>query len=143
MTTLYNKTALKKIKKNDLITMFLDLQASDYNARMDDRKLTNITPFLEEENKGLREELRGAEIAIDIIKQENECNKKNMRKFMRERKELKEENEELHKSAIAESFAIEEQTSIIEKLDDRLVNLRAMEKDITLHPDYQILVELN
>ena len=95
MTTLYNKTALKKIKKDDLVLMYLDLQARDYNARMDERKLTNITPFLEEENKDLKEELGAKNIALDIIKQENEVNKKNMFRFMKEIKELKREIEEL------------------------------------------------
>ncbi len=38
MATLYNKTALKKIKKDELIQMFLDLQARHYNSRMDSQE---------------------------------------------------------------------------------------------------------
>ena len=102
MTTLYNKTALKKIKKNDLVLMFLDLQASDYNARMDDRKLKNITPFLEEEIKELKEQ-------IDIGTEQHFADCAKLNKFHR-------------------------------KIRDEYDRLK---EDITIHPDYQRLVELD
>ena len=82
---MFTKTALKKMKKADLVDLFLDQQARVLDDKMD-----------------------------DTLKAENE--------------KLKAENEE--------------QSSTIEKLDERLGNLRAMEKDITLHPDYEILVKL-
>jgi len=35
MATLYNKTALKKVKKDELVQMFLDLQAQMNDIKMD------------------------------------------------------------------------------------------------------------
>jgi regulator of replication initiation timing len=58
MATLYNKTALNKIKKADLIQMFLDQQ-----AKLNDKSLDGWTATLEEykmlkvENKKLKEDL--------------------------------------------------------------------------------------
>jgi len=43
-----------------------------------------------EENKKLKEEIESLEISLIIVKGENETNKKNLRKFMEENKELKE-----------------------------------------------------
>ena len=109
MTTLYNKTALKKIKKNDLVLMFLDLQASDYNARMDDRKLKNITPFLEEEIKELNEKIEGLREKLDIGTEQHFADCAKLNKFHR-------------------------------KIRDEYDRLK---EDITIHPDYQRLVELD
>jgi hypothetical protein len=36
MATLYNKTALKKIRKKELVQMFLDKQAREINYSMED-----------------------------------------------------------------------------------------------------------
>ena len=46
-----------------------------------------------EENKELREELSVTNTALEMLKDENEVNKKNMFKFMKQNKELKEEYE--------------------------------------------------
>jgi hypothetical protein len=50
-----------------------------------------------EENEKLKEELSATNTALEMLKDENEVNKKNMLKFMEENKKLKEAYEEQHK----------------------------------------------
>lgn len=61
---MYNKTTLKKIKKDELVQMYLDLQAKNYDEKMEevlDKCCTNaINETVEElkkENESLKEEL--------------------------------------------------------------------------------------
>ena len=81
---MFTKTALKKIKKPDIIDLYLGLQARVFDDKMDEDRW----------------------------------------RYQAHRK-LQAKNED--------------QSSIIEKLEKRLANL---EKDITLHPDYETLVKL-
>lgn len=60
---MYNKTTLKKIKKDELVQMYLDLQAKNYDEKMEevlDKCCTNaINETVEElkkENESLKEE---------------------------------------------------------------------------------------
>ena len=170
MTTLYNKTALKKIKKNDLVLMFLDLQASDYNARMDDRKLKNITPFLEEEIKELKEQIeRERGFALQAIITRGKDFQPEIDELKEEIEDLKEENETLK-----ENYEQIDNSSFlkIKELNEKIEGLREkldigteqhfadcaklnkfhrkirdeydrLKEDITIHPDYQRLVELD
>ena len=48
MATIYNKTALKKVKKDELIQMFLDLQAQRINDIME---IENLTEFIQNMDK--------------------------------------------------------------------------------------------
>tara|TARA_R100000805_G_C3623311_1_gene129020 strand:- start:2076 stop:2645 length:570 start_codon:yes stop_codon:yes gene_type:complete len=57
MTTLYNKTALKKIKKDDLIQMFLDQQAKLNNYTIGLNGVCDACKTLQAENKKLKEEI--------------------------------------------------------------------------------------
>jgi len=64
MATIYNKTALKKVKKDDLIQMFLDLQAQKINDSMDEvvekcctNAIEEVVEGLKAENEKLKEEL--------------------------------------------------------------------------------------
>jgi len=156
--------------------MYLDLQAREYNARMDDKNCAKRISFLEEEIKELKEQIerernfaaeaiitRGKDFQPEIddlkeeieeLKEENETLKENYEQIDNSSflkiKELKSANVFLKDTTDIAWRQIEElkeeneeQSSIIEKLDDRLVNLRAMKKDITLHPDYKRLVELD
>jgi uncharacterized phage infection (PIP) family protein YhgE len=113
MATLYNKTALKKIKKDDLIEMFLAQQARDYNSRMDDTDyradLEELTgkfydqshenQQLKEENKKLKE---GNErwprimlVATDKIQRKKDDLEQDYFKLEESNDKLKEENEKL------------------------------------------------
>jgi len=66
MNTMYNKTALKKIKKDDLVQMYLDLQAKNYDDKMEDvlekccnNAIDETVEELQKENKKLQEENEG------------------------------------------------------------------------------------
>jgi len=65
MNTMYNKTALKKIKKDDLIQMYLDLQAKNYDDKMEEvlekccnNAIDETVKELKKENEILEEELQ-------------------------------------------------------------------------------------
>tara|TARA_R100001440_G_scaffold70849_2_gene93557 strand:- start:12149 stop:12511 length:363 start_codon:yes stop_codon:yes gene_type:complete len=53
---IYNKTALKKVKKDELIQMFLDLQAQRINDSMDEAVEKCCTNAIEEVVEGLKAE---------------------------------------------------------------------------------------
>jgi len=62
--SIYNKTSLKKIKKDELIQMFLDLQADKINDSMDEavekccnNAIEEVVENLKAENEKLKEEL--------------------------------------------------------------------------------------
>jgi len=60
MNTMYNKTALKKIKKDDLVQMYLDLQANNYDNKMEkvlEKCCTNAIDETVEELKDQNERL--------------------------------------------------------------------------------------
>ena len=56
MATIYNKTALKKVKKDELIQMFLDLQAQRINDSMDEAVEKCCNNAIEEVVEGLKKE---------------------------------------------------------------------------------------
>ena len=64
MATIYNKTALKKVKKDELIQMFLDLQAQRINDIME---IENLTEFIQNMDK------RKVGILCKKLKEENEA----------------------------------------------------------------------
>ena len=76
--SLYSKTALKKIKKDELIQMFLDLQAQKVNDSMD------------EENEKLKED-------ITYMKHQKSVQNEKLKEFMDEINSLKAENQKLKK----------------------------------------------
>ena len=105
MATLYNKTALNKIKKADLIQMFLDQQ-----AKLNDMSLDGWMATLEEykmlkvENKKLKED--NDEWETEYCRMESnfeslECDKKKLKeqneKFKEEIKKLKNKNDYAYK----------------------------------------------
>jgi len=79
MATLYNQTALKKMKKPDLIKLFLDQQANLYDGLMDETDyradLEELTGHfddqsyenqqLKEENNELKEQVEGLQEKLD------------------------------------------------------------------------------
>ena len=88
MPTIYTKTALKKIKKDELIQMFLDQQSKLNDIQMDDDGDWNAVLKLKEENEKLKEAYEdqhkySCEIGDYIDKKQEQIEK------------LKEENEKL------------------------------------------------
>lgn len=69
MATIYNKTALKKVKKDELIQMFLDLQAQRINDSMDEAVEKCCNNAIEEVVEGLKKQ-------NEILEEENEKLKK-------------------------------------------------------------------
>ena len=53
---MYNKTALKKIKKDDLVQMYLDLQAKNYDDKMEEVLEKCCTNAIDETVKELKKE---------------------------------------------------------------------------------------
>jgi chromosome segregation ATPase len=122
MATLYNKTALKKIRKKELVQMFLDKQAREINYSMEDEieELKNdlrlcaegLIPHgmvggivecerekrhkAEEENKKLKEQLeRERGFALQAIITRGKDFQPEIDDLKEENEALKEENEEL------------------------------------------------
>jgi len=65
-------------------------------------ELVNHIRELEVKNKKLEEELSATNTALEMVKDENEVNKKNMMKFMKENKQLKKEISHLEDRAVAD-----------------------------------------
>ena len=92
---MYNKTALNKIKKADLIALFLEQQA-EKNQLVLDSEVTDET--LKEENKKLKNDLRlcaDGLIPDGMVGGIVECEREKRHKAEEENEKLKEENEKL------------------------------------------------
>ena len=86
---------------------------------------------LDEQMKVNEEMSENWEVATEKIGQENSDlhnEIKRLKDEIKENEKLKKENEEL--------------MAVIEKMDMRIIELRKIEKDITLHRDYDKLIEL-
>jgi len=64
------------------------------------------------------------EISCDILREENECNKKNFLKTLDENKKLKAENERLHRDVECRAKQLETYLSMIEKAKDYADDLK-------------------
>ena len=95
----HTKTSLKKIKKDELVEMFLTSQADLLNFKMENEEL----------KEELKEVIRVSDISLGIIKEENEVNKKNMFRFMEENEVLKREGYDLRKAHILVLEELKEQ----------------------------------
>ena len=71
---------------------------TDYKALYEQQLAENKQ--LQEEIEEFKEENENLELSLTIVKEENETNKKNLRKFMEEKKKLQEEIEEPNKKTI-------------------------------------------
>ena len=126
MATMYTKTSLKKIKKDDLVQMFLDLQAKKVDHMMDEGvqyskgicdELSKQIKALKEENEALNKYLEAAEHtrqhsnsthqnSYEKLEKENKDMKQNLDYWMRDafakdnlkikNEKLKEYNSDLH-----------------------------------------------
>jgi TusA-related sulfurtransferase len=139
MATVYNKTALKKIKKDELIQMFLDKQAKLNDIQMDaeeNNKLEKVfNPKTTNEYKALFNRLgisypKGmkAHTAFVMLSDKYEEYKKSLPEYSK----LKEENEKLreayedqHKYSCEIGDYIDKKQEEIEKLKEENEKLKA------------------
>ena len=94
MATLYNKTALKKIRKKELVQMFLDKQAREINYSMEDE--------IEELKNDLRLCAEGL-IPHGMVGGIVECEREKRHKAEEENKNLKEKLERV--TSVRDDFA--------------------------------------
>ena len=109
--SLYSKTSLKKIKKDDLIQMFLDLQAQKVNDSMDqavekccNNAIEEVIEDLKAENEKLKKQKDGwVQRSKKVRESYDECVYKKVEII----KELREENEKL-KGCLEELYTLRE-----------------------------------
>ena len=89
--SLYTKTALKKMKKDEIIQMFLDLQAQKVNDSMDEEneKLKGDIVYLKHQKSVQREKLKEFMDEINKLKEENQIITGEFIKKKRENENLK------------------------------------------------------
>jgi len=90
MATMYTKTSLKKIKKDDLVQMFLDLQAKKVDHMMDEgvQYSKGICDELSKQIKSLNKDLEAAE---HTRQHSNSTHQNSYEKLEKENKDLKKE----------------------------------------------------
>jgi len=120
MNTMYTKTALKKIKKDDLVQMYLDLQAKNYDDKMEEvlekccnNAINETVEELQKENEKLKEEINEWEEEVSSIQSVSESLEWNLKE---EIKKLKEEVDTWHKA-----------------LDEKVEGLEHLQSEINLH----------
>jgi len=92
MTTLYNKTALKKIKKDDLIQMFLDQQAKMNACVIENQELQDHY------DNSIHTDWIAEKAGEDPEYYRDVCCADTLGAMIKENKDLKEENEKLKKA---------------------------------------------
>tara|TARA_R110002050_G_scaffold128442_4_gene249663 strand:- start:11189 stop:11836 length:648 start_codon:yes stop_codon:yes gene_type:complete len=92
---MYNKTALKKIKKDDLVQMYLDLQAKNYDDKMEEVLEKCCNNAIDETVKELQKENEKLEEEIKELQEEAEQNKEFFDTTFGEFMKLKAENKKL------------------------------------------------
>ena len=132
MATIYNKTALKKVKKDELIQMFLDLQAQRINDSMDEavekccnNAIEEVVEGLKAENEKLKKQNAGwVKRSQKVRKSNNECVQQKVEIIMK----LKEENEKLKEEI--ERSTIKEVRSARDKAIQKLAVFKAENKKL-------------
>tara|TARA_R100000329_G_C7545236_1_gene192559 strand:- start:383 stop:709 length:327 start_codon:yes stop_codon:yes gene_type:complete len=105
MTTLYNKTALKKIKKDDLIQMFLDQQAKMNDCEIENQDLKEDNERLVKQRKlDIQRMMKGDEYKKELkeLKESARIQWQRADKYYERIKELTEENEKLKDNVMDE-----------------------------------------
>lgn len=120
MNTMYNKTALKKIKKDDLVQMYLDLQAKNYDNKMEkilekccNNAINETVEELQKENEKLKEENKRL---VKRVSKVLASGKEGVLKKVKIIMELREELDTWHKA-----------------LDEPVGGLEPVQSDINLH----------
>ena len=117
-----NKTTLKKMKKDALVEHILKIQK--------DNETTTLFSSDEQE-----EQIQELKFQCERLTWERKQHWELALDYRDQREQLKEENKKLKEE-------IEEQAAVIEKMDDRMAELREIKKDITAHPDYERLLDI-
>jgi len=155
MATIYNKTALKKVKKDELIQMFLDLQAQRINDSMDEavekcctNAIEEVVENLKKENMKLKEENERLEARVEMYAQHNKKLNRDMEesekydwkkkyhhlntRFIALENIEKKLKDELHKNTCDKYWSIEQAEmrlgDVIEKLKEENEKLKAQIK---------------
>ena len=133
MATIYNKTALKKVKKDELIQMFLDLQAQRINDSMDEAVEKCCTNAIEEVVEGLKAENEKLKKQKDYFKKQKDCFKKQNKKLHTEMKQLEEKLVlqtplGLHNANVKMNREIEQYKEEIQKLKAEIQKINQMFK---------------
>lgn len=90
MATLYNKTALKKIKKDELVQMFLDQQAKLNNCAIGFEGCGNAFESLQAENKKLKDTILSLKSSVDDLREARAKRDHQINKLIEEIEKLKE-----------------------------------------------------
>ena len=143
MTSFYTKTALKKIKKDDLIQMFLDQQAKIYDMKMEAEEM-NQKGWLEiakreeehkklkEENEKLKEDLEEKEEEVSLINSEEMENEEKIALLEVENEKLKEENKEHEETIAQQDELLDELTEDLDKDDDIKTQLTELRREVKM-----------
>ena len=140
MATLYNKTALKKIKKDDLIQMFMEQQAklNDSHLATDvadhDNKLYDVIRKLKAENEKLKKRIEEDHKAVPsfLIQDMYHDSKEENKKLKEENKKLKEQLKE-PKELFLYKAKVKELRDEIKELKEE--NIKLKEKITCLESD--------
>ena len=120
MNTMYTKTALKKIKKDDLVQMYLDLQAKNYDDKMEEVLEKCCNNAIDETVKELKDQNEKLKKRVSkVLKNHKECVGNKVKIIMdlkRENEKLKEEVDTWHKA-----------------LDEKVEGLEHLQSEINLH----------
>lgn len=145
--SLYTKTALKKIKKDELIEMFLDLQAKKVDHMMDEVVEKCCTGAVQEVVEGLKKELEAAEHTIQYSNStwqksyekleedyQKVCEERNARMNKEQEQKLQEENEYLKTSLQTTTSYHTDKYELLEaeneKLKAELANVKEKNEDL-------------
>ena len=82
MATLYNKTALKKVKKDELVEMFLDFQARLNSYEIGLNGVCDACKAHQEKNKKLEEENQKLKEDIVYLKHQKSVQREKLKEFM-------------------------------------------------------------
>lgn len=97
---LYTKTALKKIKKDELVQMFLDQQAQINDIKMELNDFVSVfdgnvsMKKMTEDNKKLKKENEKLKGDIVYLKHQKSVQREKLKEFMDEINKLKEKHEQ-------------------------------------------------
>jgi len=123
-----NKTALKKMKKDELVEHILKIQKENETTAL-------FSSDEQEENHELKKKIQELKDEYKKLIREKEGWRDLTFKLRDAGRQLQEENKKLKKEN-------EELASIIKKMDTRMIDLRRIKNDITQHPDYERLISI-
>lgn len=114
MNTMYTKSALKKIKKDDLVQMYLDLQAKNYDDKMEEVLEKCCNNAIDETVKELQKENEKLKKRVSkVLKNHKECVGNKVKIIM----DLKRENEKLKEWSLSAQMIEDTSAETIEEFE--------------------------